>query len=62
MIVIDPRTTELAGKAAHHLAVKPGTDLAALRAIMRHILDLGLQDAAFVGAAHRGLRGAARRR
>ncbi len=48
VIVIDPRATELASKAALHLAVQPGTDLAALRAMMRHILDLGLQDAEFV--------------
>ncbi len=49
VLVVDPRTTDLAGKATNHLAIKPGTDLAALRGIMRHILDLGLQDAAFVG-------------
>ena len=54
VIVIDPRTTDLAGKAAYHLAVKPGTDLAALRAIMKHIVDLGLQDAAFVGERTEG--------
>ena len=54
VIVVDPRTTELAGKATYHLAVKPGTDLAALRAMMRHILDLGLQDAEFMGARTEG--------
>ena len=54
VIVIDPRTTDLAGKATYHLAVKPGTDLAALRAIMKHILDLGLQDVAFVGERTEG--------
>ncbi len=48
VIVIDPRATDLAAKAKYHLAVKPGTDLAALRAIMKHILDLGLEDSAFV--------------
>jgi formate dehydrogenase alpha subunit len=55
IIVIDPRTTELAGKAKFHLAVKPGTDLAALRAIMRHILDQGLEDGTFIGAHTEGV-------
>ncbi len=50
VIVVDPRRTELAGKAKYHLAVKPGADLAVLRAMMRHILDLKLQDAAFIAA------------
>ncbi len=54
VIVIDPRKTELADKATMHLAVKPGTDLAALRAIMRHVLDLGLGDAEFVKAHAEG--------
>ncbi len=54
VIVIDPRTTELAVKAKYHLAVKPGTDLAALRGMMRHLLDLGLQDADFIGARTEG--------
>jgi len=50
VIVIDPRATDLATKAEYHLAVKPGSDLAALRAILRHIIDLGLHDADFVAA------------
>jgi predicted molibdopterin-dependent oxidoreductase YjgC len=54
VIVIDPRTTELAAKAKYHLAVIPGTDLAALRGIMRHLLDLGLEDAAFIGERTEG--------
>ena len=54
VVVIDPRTTELAGRATLHLAVKPGTDLAALRGILRHIIDLGLQDAGFIGARTEG--------
>ena len=40
VIVVDPRSTELAGKAKYHLALKPGTDLAVLRAMMKHILDV----------------------
>jgi predicted molibdopterin-dependent oxidoreductase YjgC len=54
VVVIDPRETELATKATVHLAVKPGTDLAALRAMMRHILDAGLVGADFVGSRTEG--------
>lgn len=55
VIVLDPRATELATKAEHHLAVRPGTDLAALRAMLRHIIDLGLADAEFVATQTDGL-------
>ncbi len=48
VIVIDPRTTELAGKAKYHPPIKPGTDPAVLRAFLRHIIDLGLHDTAFI--------------
>ncbi len=48
IIVIDPRRTEIAAKASMHIAVKPGTDLAALRAMMRNVLDMGLVDTDFV--------------
>ncbi len=48
VIVLDPRSTELATKAEYHLPVKPGTDLAALRAMLRVILDEGLADAGFI--------------
>lgn len=48
LIVIDPRRTDLAKKATIHLQIKPGTDLAALRAMMRVILDLELVDEKFV--------------
>jgi formate dehydrogenase alpha subunit len=54
VIVMDPRKTDLASKAKIHLAVKPGTDLAALRGMMRHILDLGLVDAEFMAARTEG--------
>jgi predicted molibdopterin-dependent oxidoreductase YjgC len=54
VIVIDPRMTDLSTKASLHLAVKPGTDLAALRAIMRQVLDAGLTDAEFVKARTEG--------
>ena len=54
VIVVDPRSTELAGKAKYHVALKPGADLAVLRALMKHILDLKLQDAAFIDANTEG--------
>ncbi|MBN1321074.1 MAG: molybdopterin-dependent oxidoreductase [Thermoleophilia bacterium] len=50
VIVVDPVTTDLAAKAGYHLAVRPGTDLAVLRAMMKHVLALGLADADFVAA------------
>ena len=54
VIVIDPRKTDLAAKATMHLAVKPGTDLAALRAMMRYVLDVGLTDAEFIKSRTEG--------
>ena len=54
VVVIDPRETELAEKATMHLAVRPDTDLAALKAIMRHVLDAGLVDVDFVGSRAEG--------
>jgi predicted molibdopterin-dependent oxidoreductase YjgC len=48
VIVVDPRRTELADKAGFHLAVKPGADLAVLRAMMKHILDVKVEDAEFI--------------
>ena len=54
VIVVDPRRTELAGKAKYHVALKPGADLAVLRAMMKHILDVKLQDAAFIAANTEG--------
>jgi formate dehydrogenase alpha subunit len=55
VIVIDPRKTDLATKAGMHLALKPGTDLALVRAMMRHVVDLGLSDTEFVAARTEGL-------
>jgi predicted molibdopterin-dependent oxidoreductase YjgC len=54
VIVMDPRITDLAAKATLHMAVKPGTDLAALRAMMRYVLDLGLVDADFIKSRTEG--------
>jgi formate dehydrogenase (NADP+) alpha subunit len=48
LIVIDPRITDIAARAQIHLRLKPGTDLALLQGMIRHILDSGLGDAGFV--------------
>ncbi|MEK7817198.1 MAG: molybdopterin-dependent oxidoreductase, partial [Actinomycetota bacterium] len=48
MIVVDPRRTTLARKASLHLQLRPGTDVALLKALMRVIGDEGLQDEDFI--------------
>ena len=48
VIVVDPRTTELARRATLHITPKPGTDLALLRGMIAHIVNEGLQDTDFV--------------
>ncbi len=47
-IVIDPRRTELARYATHHLALRPGTNVALLNMLMYYIISEGLADAAFI--------------
>ena len=47
-IVIDPRRTELARYATHHLALRPGTNVAVLNMMMYYIVEAGLVDTAFV--------------
>jgi len=54
VIVIDPRRTEIAGKAHIHLPVRPGGDLAALRVMLRQVLDARLASGAPVGAEGNG--------
>ncbi len=54
VIVVDPRTTELARRATIHLAPKAGTDLAVLRGMVAHILALGLQDDNFIASCTEG--------
>jgi anaerobic selenocysteine-containing dehydrogenase len=44
LIVIDPRVTEVAHKADVHLQVRPGEDATLLAAMIKVILDRGLQD------------------
>ena len=47
-IVIDPRRTELARYATHHLALRPGTNVAVLNMMMYYIITEGLVDDGFV--------------
>jgi formate dehydrogenase major subunit len=47
-IVIDPRRTELARYAHHHLALRPGTNVAVLNMMMYYILEEGLADKDFI--------------
>ena len=54
LVVIDPRTTQLAKAADVHLAVRPGTDLPVALAIHRHLFEEGLADEAFLRAHTRG--------
>jgi anaerobic selenocysteine-containing dehydrogenase len=53
LVVIDPRRTELARRAALHLAVRPGEDPTLLAGMVRVILEHELYDREFV-AEHAG--------
>jgi formate dehydrogenase major subunit len=48
LVVIDPRRSELARLATHHLAFTPGSDVALLNALLHVIVTEGLVDRAFV--------------
>ncbi len=48
LVVVDPRATQTTRLADHHLAIRPGTDLYFLLALIRTIIDERLHDAAFV--------------
>ncbi|NLT36201.1 MAG: formate dehydrogenase subunit alpha [Gaiellales bacterium] len=54
LIVVDPRCTALAKRASIHLPVKPGTDGALLKGMLRHIVDTGLADKDFVAQSTEG--------
>lgn len=49
LVVIDPRRTELARDADVHLAIRPGTNVAALNGIAHVIVREGLCDRPFIG-------------
>jgi formate dehydrogenase alpha subunit len=56
VIVMDPRKTITARYLGDiHLQLKPGTDAAVLNAMMRIILDEGLEDKAFIAARTTGI-------
>jgi len=48
LIVIDPRQTQLARHAHVHLAIRPGSDIPLINAMMRIILDENLADDVFI--------------
>ena len=48
LIVVDPRATTLARRADIHLQINPGTDVPLLKAMMRVIVDEGLQNDSFI--------------
>jgi anaerobic selenocysteine-containing dehydrogenase len=53
--VVDPRRTETAELADHHLAIRPGTDLHLVVAMICHILEAGLHDREFCDLHTSGL-------
>ncbi len=55
LIVVDPRVTEVATRADIHLQLKPGTDAALFAGLLHVILDLGLEDKAFIARWTEGL-------
>src|SRR6188508_3130843 len=54
LVVVDPRTTQLAKLADIHLAIRPGTDLPVALAIHRHLFETGGADSEFIAAYTRG--------
>ncbi|MFZ5609619.1 MAG: molybdopterin-containing oxidoreductase family protein [Pseudomonadota bacterium] len=55
LVVVDPRLTETARVASEHVAIRPGTDLILLLAMIRRILRTGAYDRDFVAAHCLGL-------
>jgi formate dehydrogenase alpha subunit len=54
LIVIDPRSIQIAKKASLHLRQKPGSDVAWINGMMHVIINEGLADADFVGERTEG--------
>lgn len=48
LIVIDPRRTEIAKYAKHHLQLRPGTNVAVLNMMLRYIVEENLMDKDFI--------------
>lgn len=53
-IVIDPRRTELAKYATHHIPLRPGTNVAVLNMMMYYIITEGLVDQNFINSRTEG--------
>ncbi len=53
-IVIDPRRTEIAKYATHHIPLRPGTNVAVLNMMMYYIIQEGLADKSFIGSRTEG--------
>jgi formate dehydrogenase major subunit len=54
LIVLDPRKTELARYANHHLQLRPGTNVAVLNMMLYYIMEEGLEDQQFIDARTEG--------
>ena len=48
LVCVDPRDTEVARHADVHLAVRPGTNLALMHALVREVLANGWEDAEYI--------------
>ncbi len=55
LVVIDPRTTEMARNADLHLTLRPGTDIPLFNGMMHHLLANGLADQTFIDQRTEGL-------
>ena len=54
LIVIDPRRQALSRHALHHLAFKPGSDVALLNSLLHTIIEEGLTDAQYIAGYTEG--------
>ncbi|MFQ5647186.1 MAG: molybdopterin-dependent oxidoreductase, partial [bacterium] len=59
LIVIDPRKTKLVRFASQYLAVRPGSDIALLNAVMQEIIKNNLTDQEFINSNTEGYQGLA---
>ena len=55
LVVIDPREIELAADAEHHLALRPGTNVALFNALAKRILEEGRHQKEYVESRCEGL-------
>jgi formate dehydrogenase major subunit len=54
LIVIDPRRTEIAKYAQHHLQLRPGTNIAVLNMMLYYIIKEGLENQDFIASRTEG--------